>query len=80
MPAHKLYTLNEAKQIVGWILNNGGNPNLLFYPGKEGSFRTKEKSAKAGMVLTASYTDHGDKYSMLNKKYGQYSNMLQPAD
>lgn len=80
MPAHELFKANEVKQMVNWILKNGANPNLLFYPGIEGSFRTKATSGKAVMVLTASYTDHGDKISMQNKKYGQGSIMLQSAN
>ena len=84
MPAHKTVTANEVKQMISWILTNGSNPNLTFYPGIEGAFRTKEKPAKDGgkgiIILTASYTDHGEKTSMQNKKYGQHSILLKPAN
>jgi cytochrome c len=80
MPAHDLFKTNEVKQMVDWILKNGANPNRLFYPGIEGAFRTKAKSPRTVMVLTASYTDHGDKYAMENRKYGQCSIMLQAAN
>lgn len=84
MPAHQLLKANEVKQMVNWILQNGANPNLLFYPGIEGAFRTKEKPAKGAaktvMVLTASYTDHGGKEKAQDKKYGQHSIIVQAAN
>ena len=81
MPAHNDIKVNDAKQIVKWILSNGAVPNITFYPGIEGAFKTSKPhngSAKMVMVLTASYTDHGDKDSMQNNKYGQYSVLLKP--
>jgi cytochrome c len=84
MPAHKAIRPNEVKKMVAWILTNGANPNLTFYPGMEGAFKTMEKpvnrSTKKVMVLTASYTDHGDKDSMQNRKYGQHSILLNCAN
>lgn len=83
MPAHKTVKPAEVKQMVNWILKNGGNSDLSFYPGIEGTFKTGKKplngSTKKVMVLTASYTDHGDKDSTF-KKYGQHSIMLQCAN
>ena len=83
MPAHKAVKVNDARQMVKWILSNGANYNITFYPGIEGAFKTDKKpvngSAKMVMVLTASYTDHGDKDSMQNK-YGQYTVSLKPAN
>ncbi|MEO5889609.1 MAG: c-type cytochrome [Ferruginibacter sp.] len=83
MPAHKALKASDVKQMVKWILNNGANPNITFYPGIEGAFKTGEKpvtgSAKKVMVLTASYTDHGDSDS-INTKYGQYTILLKPAN
>lgn len=84
MPAHKAMNATEVRQMICWILANGSNPNLTFYPGIEGVFRTKEKPVneknKGVIILTASYTDHGEKGSMQNRKYGQYSILLKPAD
>lgn len=80
MPAHPAMKTNEVREIISWILTNNSNPNISFYPGIEGAFRTKEKTAKETgkevLVLTASYTDHGEKTSTQNKKFGQYSIVL----
>jgi len=84
MPAHKAIRVNDVRQMVKWILSNGAIPNITFYPGMEGAFKTDKKpangSTKMLMVLTASYIDHGDKDSMQNNKYGQYSILLKPAN
>ena len=84
MPAHKALQGADVKQMVRWILNNGAIPNLTFYPGMEGAFKTDKKSvnrsAKTVMLLTASYTDHGDKDSMQNKQYGQHCILLNCAN
>ncbi len=79
MVAHPNYSSSQAKQMVGWILNNAGNEDLAYYIGLEGAFKTKEKPQKKVMVLTASYTDHGEKSTMQDKKFGQHSIILQPA-
>jgi cytochrome c len=84
MAAHKDLNVTDVRQMVKWILSNGANYNTTFYPGVEGAFKTENKpvngSAKMVMVLTASYTDHGDKNSMQNNKYGQYTVSLKPAN
>ena len=84
MPAHKVIKADDVRQMAKWILTSGATPNVTFYPGMEGAFKTDKKpvnrSAKMVMVLTASYTDHGDKESMQNNKYGQYSISLKPAN
>jgi cytochrome c len=84
MPAHKAIKVNDVREMVKWILSNGAMPNITFYPGMAGAFKTGKKpvngSAKMVMVLTASYTDHGDKDSMQNNKYGQYSISLKPVN
>jgi cytochrome c len=84
MPAHKTMKTEEVKQMISWILANNSNPNLTFYPGTEGAFRVNEKPAnengKGVIVLTASYTDHGEKGTMQNKKYGQHSILLKPGN
>jgi cytochrome c len=84
MPGHKAIKPDDARQMVKWILNIGATPNVTFYPGIEGAFKTEKRpgmgSAKMVMVLTASYTDHGDKESLQNNQYGQYSIWLKPAN
>ena len=84
MPAHKASKVDDVRQMVKWILSDGANPDITLYPGMEGAFKTDKKpangSAKMVMVLTASYTDHGDKDSMQNNKYGQYSISLKPVN
>ena len=84
MPAHKALQADDVRQMVKWILSNGAIPNSTFYPGMEGAFKTGTKpgngSAKMVMVLTASYTDHGDKNSLQQTRYGQYAVSLKPAN
>ena len=84
MPAHNAFKKDDVRQMVKWILSNGPIPNSTFYPGTEGAFKTGTKpvngSAKMVMVLTASYTDHGDKNSMQQTRYGQYAVSLKPAN
>lgn len=84
MPAHNDIRPNDVKQMVGWILKNGATPNIAFYPGLEGTFKPDKKlvagSAKTVIVLTASYTDHGDKALLQNNKYGQQSLSLKAAN
>lgn len=80
MPAHKTMKMGEVSQMISWILEKNSNPNISFYPGIEGAFRTREKSVQGKsrevIILTAGYTDHGEKGSMKNKKYGQHSVVL----
>ncbi len=84
MPAHLGNKTEEVREMISWILTNNSNPNISFYPGIEGAFRTKEKTVKETgkevLVITASYTDHGEKGSTQNKKYGQHSVLLKAAD
>jgi len=84
MPAHNTLKADNVRQMVKWILSNGAISRSTFYPGMEGAFKTGTKpingSAKMVMVLTASYTDHGDKNSMQNTSYGQYAVSLKPAN
>ena len=84
MPAHKALQADDVRQMVKWILSNAAIPNSTFYPGMEGAFKTGTKpvngSAKMVMVLTASYTDHGEKKSMQQTRYGQYAVSLKPAN
>jgi len=63
MPSHPDLKTNHAKEIVRWILKNSKNPDVTYFAGMEGTFRTKEKpeknAAKGVYFLTASYADHG---------------------
>ena len=84
MPAHPAMEKDEVREMISWILTSNSNPDISYYPGIEGAFRTKEKTAKATgkevLVITASYTDHGEKGSAQNKKYGQHSILLKAAN
>lgn len=84
MPAHAANTTEEVREMISWILTNNSNPNISFYPGLEGAFLTKEKTlnttGKEVLVLTASYTDHGEKNSNQNWKYVQHSVLLKAAN
>ena len=84
MPAHSANKTEEVREMISWILTNNSNPNISFYPGLEGAFRVKEKMAnttgKEILVITASYTDHGEKISTQNKKFGQHSVLLKAAN
>jgi len=84
MPAHSTSKTEEVREMISWILTNNSNPDISFYPGLEGAFQTKEKMANATgkeiLVITASYTDHGEKNSIQNRKYGQHSVLLKAAN
>ncbi len=84
MPAHKAMKAAELNQVINWILTKNSNADITYYPGIEGSFRTREKplrqSGSQAIVLTGSYTDHGDKGSMQNRKFGQHSVMLKAIE
>ncbi len=80
MPPHPDLKIDQAKEIVRWILENNSNPNLYYFTGIEGAFRTKEKPDKeyhkGVYILTASYTDHGLKDIHKLRKRGQYTMVL----
>jgi cytochrome c len=63
MPPHPDLKIDQAKEMVEWILRNSSDPDRTFSVGYEGAFRTREKpagdSTAAVYVLTASYKDHG---------------------
>lgn len=84
MPPHKAMKPAELNKVINWILTKNGNPDITYYPGTEGSFRTRQKpagkSSDAVIVLTGSYTDHGEKGSLQNRKYGQHSVLLKAAE
>ena len=63
MPPHPDLKKTDVIEIVRWILKNGDDPNVNYFVGLQGAFRTTEKptepSSGGAYVLTASYTDHG---------------------
>ncbi len=66
MPTHGELTDQEAHEIVSWILENAEDPNLNYYTGPEGTFRTKARdgAGQSGVfILSATYSDHGAKNS-----------------
>jgi cytochrome c len=59
MPPHPELTEDQAHAIALWILKNAADPNVSEYVGTEGAIRLEAPGtpdAKAGMMLTASYT------------------------
>lgn len=84
MPAHAANTIEEVREMISWILTNNSNPNISFYPGLEGAFHTKGKAPNATgkevLVVTASYTDQGEKKSNQNRKFVQHSVLLKATN
>jgi hypothetical protein len=74
MPTHKELSEEETHKIVRWILKNGARNDVSYYIGTEGSFRLAAPDTlckKGGIVLTATYTDHGLKDKPDQKLSGQ---------
>ncbi len=70
MPSHTELTLEEARSMVDWILENASNPFLNYVTGTEGSIRIKSPEGanqKGAFVLSASYSDHGTKNNTKNR-------------
>jgi cytochrome c len=64
MPTHPELSIQEARDIVNWILENAQDPTLNYYTGTEGSIKLKspdEALQKGAFMLSATYTDHGAK-------------------
>jgi cytochrome c len=84
MPAHSAIDVNDAKEMAGWIIKNGATPGLAYYPGLQGAIKTDQKqdtgAAMKVLVLTASYTDHGDAGSLQDGVYGQHCITLTSVD
>lgn len=62
MPSHPELTAQQIQEMVTWILKNGGDLNLNYYPGIEGTFKIRKPeidAPKGGYVLSATYADHG---------------------
>lgn len=79
MPPHPDLKIEQAREMVAWILENNLDPDRTVVVGLEGAFRTREKPKDpvAGVyVLTASYTDHGPKGAPLPGKRGQHTVVL----
>lgn len=62
MPAHPELTVEQAQQIVSWILQNTQDAKSDYYSGTKGAIRlTIPPGASPGgvFIMRASYTDHG---------------------
>ncbi len=75
MPPNTNINIEQAKQMVRWILKNNTNPDKYFITGTTGTFTTKLKPPNGAnnssvYVLTASYTDHGINNAAQSKKRG----------
>lgn len=80
MPPHPDLKIEQAREMVAWILKNNADRDRSFAVGLEGAFRTREKPDNASgtgiYVLTASYTDHGPKDTPQRGKQGQHTIVL----
>jgi cytochrome c len=80
MPPHPDLKTGQAREMIRWILKNNTNPDVTYFTGIEGTFRTiqkPEKDAGKGVyILTASYTDHGLKGLPQSGKRGQQTIIL----
>ena len=80
MPPHPDLTIEQAREMVSWILKNNLDPNRSFVVGLEGAFRSREKpqqeSSDWTCVLTATYTDHGAKDAPETAVQGAHSVVL----
>jgi cytochrome c551/c552 len=59
MPPHPELTEGQAHAIALWIMQHAANPNVNYFVGTEGTIRMSASGApgaKAGIILTASYT------------------------
>lgn len=62
MPAHPELTMEQARQIVSWILQNTRDPKSDYYSGTKGVIRLTipvGASPNGFFIMRASYTDHG---------------------
>ena len=83
MPPHPDISPEQLKEIVLWILTRSADPDICYYPGLEGAFRTREYPGKSGnkgvYLLTASYTDKGLKNTPHSSKRVSKTILLKPA-
>jgi cytochrome c len=61
MPTHAELSTTEIETVVRWMYKQAVNPNVTYYTGLEGNFKTKASTSgkKGSYVIIASYTDHG---------------------
>ena len=73
MPTHPELTTEETRNTVKWLLKNSTDPDVNYYTGTAGSFRTRVPvtNKKGIYIITASYTDHGLKSNGANRLKGQ---------
>lgn len=75
MPPNPDFTEEQSKQVIQWILRNAENANRNYFPGTEGTFKTRGRpyNGKGSYILTASYTDHGLKGIPKSNERGQHT-------
>jgi cytochrome c len=63
MPTHTELPASDISTMVKWLLKEAKDTNVSYYTGLDGVFKTRPQDAgkKGFYVLTATYTDHGDK-------------------
>lgn len=73
MPSHPEVSDEESLAMVRWILKAAGNSDLNYISGLSGSFRVRPDTLHQGyaLVLTARYTDHGQKDHTGKRMTGQ---------
>lgn len=64
MPSHSELSKNQLHNIVNWIMERAADSTTNYYVGTSGTFKMQaplKPNAQSGIILTASYTDHGTK-------------------
>ena len=82
MPSNPEVKVEDAKEMVRWILTGNSNPNRFYLSGLNGTFRIKEKNIKnphGVYLLTASYTDRGLPGKPNLSKQGQHVILVKPG-
>jgi cytochrome c len=80
MPPHPDLQPEKIKEAVLWILKRNSDPNVSYFVGISGSFKTTEKpvreTGREVYVMTSTYIDHGSKKDPMSAKRGQQSVVL----
>jgi len=64
MPSHNELSQKKLHNIVHWIMKRAADPTTNYYVGTSGTFKMHAPSkpnGHSGVILMASYTDHGTK-------------------
>jgi len=77
MPPNPNLKIEQAREMVNWILKNSLDPDQNYFAGMEGAFRTQEEpdkeTGKEVYVLIASYADHGVNNMPGSSKQGEHT-------